>query len=214
MPTNESFSDAYLNRRDQPGGGRRPRGPSRWKIGAALLLVVAASFGATDLVSHLGSHDAVHQATQPPGLEQAPPPAPAETTASRQPPVVEAPGSGSHVVFVTATSVPGAGRSTQLTVTADHSSVAIRSTSPMSVSVSVNDGYGKALRHWTDLASGQSDIKTMVTGTQYGYCFSQAAGSGYASVRGCGLLTMHQYLNGVEAPDGSSVEVNFSFAGS
>ena len=46
---------------------------------------------------------------------------------------------------------------------------------------------------------------------RYGYCFSQAAGDGYAATRGCGSLIMRQILSGARPPDGAVATSYFYF---
>jgi hypothetical protein len=108
-------------------------------------------------------------------------------------------------------SVPRSGRAPHLLAFGHSGGVVIDSLSPMPVTVSVSAGHGRAIRYWRTLSPGRGQQATLITGTSYGYCFSQARGGGYAPTRGCGTLTVHQYLNGVRLPDGAAVPQAVTF---
>jgi len=110
-----------------------------------------------------------------------------------------------------ASSAP-AGGSPQLTVVAQGSTVTIRSTSMMPVTVSVSDGYGHALRSWYAFNPGDSRTEVVVTGRSYGYCFQQDAGDGYPQARACGSIIEHTLMNGVRIPDGQQTPISFTYA--
>jgi hypothetical protein len=108
-------------------------------------------------------------------------------------------------------SVQASGRAPHLLAFGHAGGVVIDSLSPMPVTVSVSAGHGRAIRDWRTLALGQGQQATLITGTSYGYCFSQGRGRGYAPTRGCGTLIVHQSLNGVRLPDGAAVPEEVSF---
>jgi hypothetical protein len=100
-----------------------------------------------------------------------------------------------------------------LIATVSHTTVRIRSRSPLPVVISANSGYRQSLRRWTALPLGGTAVRIVATGRRYGYCFSQAGGDGYAATRGCGTLVMHEYLNGTALPDGTAIADTFQFTG-
>lgn len=114
-------------------------------------------------------------------------------------------------VLAVGVSESGGGSPPLLVALARSSSVTIRSRSGMPLEISVNAGYGRPMRRWITLARGGTMVRTVKTGTPYGYCFSQSAGDGYAATRACGVVTMHQYLNGTRLPDGPGALEQFDF---
>jgi hypothetical protein len=98
-----------------------------------------------------------------------------------------------------------------LIATTQNAFVIVRSRSPMPLVVSFDSKYGQPLHMWTTIERGGSASRVVATGQRYGYCFSQAAGHGYAATRGCGTLTMHASFNGVRLHDGVAVTNHFYF---
>jgi hypothetical protein len=84
-------------------------------------------------------------------------------------------------------------------------SVTVHTYSPTPVRISVSDGYGSPLRYWQTLGRGHQVSQTVITGRPYGYRFAQATGAGFVATRGCGAMTMHERINGSQAPDGLAV---------
>ena len=91
------------------------------------------------------------------------------------------------------------------------SGIVVRSYSPMPVVITFSDGYGSALAPLTTLAKDESTSQALVTGTRYGYCFTQAAGDGFRGTRGCGTESWHETLNGVRMPSGSPLTTSINF---
>lgn len=109
-------------------------------------------------------------------------------------------------------SMPGPGASAELVAFAHPGGVTVWTRSPMPLDIAVSAGYGQPVGRWTTLVRGKLAGTVLVTGRRYGYCFSQAAGGGYAAARGCGTLVVHQYLNGAQLPDGAGITTLFDYA--
>lgn len=112
------------------------------------------------------------------------------------------------------TPLPGGGRPPDLVATTSwgiDSTVSIRSASPAPLSIYLSGGPGQPLKGWHTLYVGDSVSQSVITGHRYGYCFVQAAADGYAATRGCGSMSVHQTLNGVQLPDGAAGTALFTF---
>ena len=107
--------------------------------------------------------------------------------------------------------LPGPGRSPQLQAFDYTSGVVIRSYSPMPVQVTVSNGYGSEFSSFATLQNGQSVSQSLLTGKRYGYCFTQAGGSGFQGARGCGTDSWSEYVNGVRMSKGSPLTTSVSF---
>jgi hypothetical protein len=205
VPTHKELPDVDWDQYRRPA---RRRGGVSLRTGLVFLIVIAVGLIATHVISR----------TVGPGAKT-------HTLASSTPGLLagntmrHAAGQNASAVTVaqptrtlaTASPTSGAGLAPDLVVLGHGGSVDIVSHSPATVHVTVSDHYGHPLRPWTDFAPGHSVVAGLVTGREYGYCYSQAAADGYATAQACGSLTMHQYINGAKAPDGGTVQVTFTF---
>jgi hypothetical protein len=193
---------------DQYRRASRRRGGVSLRTGLLFLILIMGGFVATDVISHT-----VGPAAQTHTLAASTPKPLAGSTAPQARRQNTSPLTAAQPTRTLAMASPtsGAGRAADLVVLGRGGSIDIVSHSPTIVHVALSDRYGHPLRPWTEFAPGHSVETELVTGRQYGYCYSQPAADGYAATQACGNLTMHQYINGARAPDGGTVQVTFTF---
>jgi hypothetical protein len=207
MPTNKHFPDDYFADRD---------GPVHWDralIWVALVAVVGLSAtGRLDtvwsrIVGSNSNQTAPAAPLQTPGTPGSSP-APSTPAAPQRRQQEDEQRSS---ILATGEPVPGSGRSPELQAFGLKSGIVVRSYSPMPVEITLSDGYGSAFTPLATLSSGQSASQSLVTGTRYGYCFTQGSGDGFLATRGCGTESWTQTVNGVTVPSGSPLTTSISF---
>jgi hypothetical protein len=201
MPTYWELPESELR------GPRRPRRPlSRLIVALILIACVAGGFLVASRVAPNSTTTAAGSTAVSPTDERA------QTAASV--PTVPAVAVGQPDTTITlarSLTLPGAGSPPDLVVTATHTVMTIHSRSQEPVSVEDNSSYGEPLHPWMVFRAGGGLHRMVQTGVEYAYCFSQAAGDGFADAHACGAVTLHSYVDGVRAPDGSVIPLTIGF---